>query len=640
MDGQGFDDLARRFATGISRRGLMRSGLGLLAAAAGARFGRQAEAASTRAPGEICRKDADCTTRTCGPKSATGRQYCLCLAPSDCPPPHAIDLCHLAACDAAGACGLAVLAGAPCDDGNHCTANEVCQADGRCGGGTPVDCDDGLACTDDACDKRTGCTHTLKAGFCLIDGVCVAQGARNPANPCQLCDTAQSTGAWRNVPKGTACDDATLCNGREACDGEGTCQPGVAVTCPPCQVCDPSTGACGADATKEGKSCAGTDPCFQTFSCQTGVCTGVSLACPSTACTGVALDCPAPAHGSATCADGVCGFACNTGFRACDGACIRSEVCCPATETCMTCATGAVACSGACVRCVGGEIGEGCACVCPSGTTLCRGDCVDLDTDSGNCGYCDHPCNGGVCSGGFCVCGGETCQQGETCFESLCSCCGIECGQAPDDGGPTPCGLGGCIQQQCKVGEICNTAIGACKCGNSEFSCGAFAGQTVVCVDSKCCQQCPAGEVTVVTNGTCGCTCGGGAGCGASGSCIDGVCKCGAGAACGSGEHCSFDLCCPSAQTNCGGACKDTSSDPHFCGGCIDCGSGATCSNYACVCSDGATPCPDLEHCTNGACECGTTGVSCEDFIHGFYCHFGGLCGRDPDPQLSAIGRR
>jgi len=61
---------------------------------------------------------------------------------------------------------------APCDDGDLCTSNDVC-ADRRCGGQavagcclSDCDCDDGNACTDDACNTSTGsCVVTITCGI-------------------------------------------------------------------------------------------------------------------------------------------------------------------------------------------------------------------------------------------------------------------------------------------------------------------------------------------------------------------------------------------------------------------------------------------------------------------------------------------
>ena len=59
-----------------------------------------------------------------------------------------------------GACNNLVLAdGTPCDDGTVCNGDETCQA-GLCAGGTPLNCDDGDACTIDSCHPINGCSNT------------------------------------------------------------------------------------------------------------------------------------------------------------------------------------------------------------------------------------------------------------------------------------------------------------------------------------------------------------------------------------------------------------------------------------------------------------------------------------------------
>jgi hypothetical protein len=47
---------------------------------------------------------------------------------------------------------------APCSDGNACTEGEQCST-GVCGGGKPLSCDDGSACTTDSCDPGLGCQY-------------------------------------------------------------------------------------------------------------------------------------------------------------------------------------------------------------------------------------------------------------------------------------------------------------------------------------------------------------------------------------------------------------------------------------------------------------------------------------------------
>ncbi len=134
-------------------------------------------------------------------------------------------------CDGAGVC-LAnhVADNSVCDDGLFCNVGELCTS-GICGGGNSRDCSDSLTCTTDVCDEPgVACVSTLDAGNCLVGGVCFAESDLNPANDCQSCDTAVSTGAFTDLAMGASCDDGDACSGTgrpgigfDTCDGVGTC---------------------------------------------------------------------------------------------------------------------------------------------------------------------------------------------------------------------------------------------------------------------------------------------------------------------------------------------------------------------------------------------------------------------------------
>ncbi|MFQ5495977.1 MAG: hypothetical protein ACE5EX_11415, partial [Phycisphaerae bacterium] len=134
-------------------------------------------------------------------------------------------------CDGAGGCAANDAAdGTACDDGMLCTTGEACAA-GACTGGVPVDCNDGLPCTDDSCDPADGlCDNVIVAGACLINGVCRADGEFDPANDCQACDPAAQPIDWSFRPAGSLCDDGDACTGTgrpgigvDECDGAGVC---------------------------------------------------------------------------------------------------------------------------------------------------------------------------------------------------------------------------------------------------------------------------------------------------------------------------------------------------------------------------------------------------------------------------------
>lgn len=61
--------------------------------------------------------------------------------------------------------------GAPCDDGNECTAGDTC-AGGACAGGAMPSCGDQNPCTDDACDPQQGCVHDFNTDPCSDGNAC------------------------------------------------------------------------------------------------------------------------------------------------------------------------------------------------------------------------------------------------------------------------------------------------------------------------------------------------------------------------------------------------------------------------------------------------------------------------------------
>jgi formylglycine-generating enzyme required for sulfatase activity len=94
-----------------------------------------------------------------------------------------------------------------CDDGQFCNGVETCSG-GACAGGAPIDCDDGVSCTNDACNEGADtCVHSTDHAVC---------------------------------------DNGLFCDGAETCDPLLDCQDGVA----PCQggTCDEPMDACVSSA--------------------------------------------------------------------------------------------------------------------------------------------------------------------------------------------------------------------------------------------------------------------------------------------------------------------------------------------------------------------------------------------------------
>ena len=130
-----------------------------------------------------------------------------------------------ATCNGADVC-VATPNMAPCNDGNACTAPDVCTA-GVCVGGPALGCNDGNVCTTDTCAPATGCVHTPNTLAC------------NDGNPCTSGD-ACAAGACVGTPiPGCTCTPTTcaaqgkncgtILNG---CGGTLTCG-----TCTAPQIC-------------------------------------------------------------------------------------------------------------------------------------------------------------------------------------------------------------------------------------------------------------------------------------------------------------------------------------------------------------------------------------------------------------------
>ena len=281
--------------------------------------------------GGLCPPDIDCddgdpcTEDRCDPASGCVNEAPPGLCDDD-------DPCTEDLCDGQGLCQHEPVSGA-CDDGDACTEGEVC-VDGACVG-DPVDCDDGLDCTIDACDTGAGCLNQLMLGYCLIDEVCVVEGASEADHPCWACEPASSTSNWTSLDTlpcsdgdlctagdvcvaGTclgeayACDDGLDCT-LDACDGAGGCvvtpaggaclidgacvAKGEASPSESCLYCEPTQSALAWSSRAEGDLCDDGDPCTSVDLCVAEVCTGTA----DTDCDD-GLDCTADScHATAGC---------------------------------------------------------------------------------------------------------------------------------------------------------------------------------------------------------------------------------------------------------------------------------------------------------------------------------------------------
>ncbi|HEY3354144.1 MAG TPA: RHS repeat-associated core domain-containing protein [Polyangia bacterium] len=338
--------------------------------------------------------------------------------------------------------------GTACDDGTVCNGHETCQA-GVCTAGTPLVCTDFNPCTTDTCDPVAGCQHT-------------------------------------NVPNGTACDDGTVCNGRETCQA-GECRMGTPLLCNdpnPCttDTCDPVAG-CQHTNVPDGTACDDGTVCNGHETCHFGVCTaGIPLWCNDlNPCTTDSCDPVAGCQHSPAPADTIC--------RASAGDCDLVEKCDGVSSYCPADAVVAAGtqCRAAASECDMPAVCSGKSGICPSNPhhragVPCNEDGIACTRDEcDGAGQCAHPAklvgepcddSGNLCtrsgtcsSDGSCTGGSAlTCASADSCHTAG-SCdhdTGI-CGQTPvaddtncDDGDP------------CTTGETCHSG----QCTGGTFVCG------------------------------------------------------------------------------------------------------------------------------------------------------------------------
>ena len=195
-------------------------------------------AAGKCAPGKNvcgCEEDADCAAKEDG-DLCNGTLICdLAKAPFSCK----IDPKTVVKCDTAedgpcfsnqcaaksGNCALVAIGlGKSCDDGDACTAGDVCGVDAAkkhgCQPGKALDCDDKNVCTQDTCDKTKGCVKTVDTNkpYACYDGANGTEGKGECKAGQRTCKPDASFGPCigQVVPA-----KEELCNGKDdTCDGK------------------------------------------------------------------------------------------------------------------------------------------------------------------------------------------------------------------------------------------------------------------------------------------------------------------------------------------------------------------------------------------------------------------------------------
>jgi hypothetical protein len=183
-------------------------------------------------------------------------------------------------------------------------ADAAGETDGA-GEACPGGCDDGLACTDDACVDGS-CAHTTQAGWCAVADGCFSDKELHPTDPCLVCDVSVSGDLWSPVPDGIKCNDGDACSQDDACK-LGVCT-GSAKLCDDGNVCTDDSCEAGAGAcvnTPNGGPCDDGDPCTVGDTCNGKGCdAGGPLCADGDACTVDACDAGACSAEALGCDDG------------------------------------------------------------------------------------------------------------------------------------------------------------------------------------------------------------------------------------------------------------------------------------------------------------------------------------------------
>ena len=531
--------------------------------------------------------------------------------------------------------------GAACEaDESVCTQGDHCS-EGVCAVGTAVVCKDTNDCTDDSCNPITGCVFTNNKAPCFDGDLCTKNDACKSGScqkgtitkTCSDNDGCTSdvcnpkTGNCTFLPlSGLKCDDGNACTSSDSCS-DGGCKPGKAKVCDdnnPCtlDVCDTTTGACGAKPAYDDLGCEDGQKCTKGDFCKAGKCQSGEVPncddgspCTKGICVPTTGDCKqlATSNGK-TCDDGnactltdVCknGYCLASGPKLCDdnNECTTDSC----DETLGVCVYKALATGTPCTdgdlctlddACAKGVCASTKKAICDDSNPCTVDTC---EKNSGKCLYNPAPalpvikCDDGnactfdaatyykykvvtdICAAGKCVGQVRSCSDGNVCTADSCD---PKTGCAHKFLGPVSCSDG----NACTVGDSCKT--GSCK------------GAGKVCNDGNGCTSnvCNTKTGCQFPNNTAACN--DGSLCTTGDRCKGGSCK-GVGVLnCDDGVDCTDDPCDP--KTGCGHVNDDTNS----CSDSEPCTTGDKCKSGKCI-GGGATNCDDKELCTLDKCEPG-----------------------------------
>jgi hypothetical protein len=227
-------------------------------------------------------------------------------------------------------------------------------------------------------------------------------------------------------------------------------------------------------------------------------------------CGGCDIACPERVNAARTCAVGLCGYACSTGYLDCDGGAADGCEVDPAMDVanCGGCGVGCTMPAHGTAGCASGSCGIG---VCDTGWTDCNvaatdGCEVDTHGDPWNCGGCGTACT--VPAHGTAGCASGSCGIG------VCDTGWMDCNAVVGDG--------------CEI----NTAADPSNCGTCGSTCASGICTASICAAPTCtdlvrngsetdvdcgggtCPLCADGRMCILGSRDC-----------ASGVCIGGICR-------------------------------------------------------------------------------------------------------------------
>ncbi len=429
--------------------------------------------------GNPCTTDACDATTGCTHTAIAG--CAACATDSDCDDGVA---CTVDTCDVATGTCANTPSDMACDDGDACNGIETCDAVAGCQAGTAVSCDDGISCTNDACDPATGaCSHLADDTQCDDGNPCNGTETCDAAAGCQAgtpvncddgvactvdsCDPA--SGGCIHTPDDSVCDNGNACDGIEMCDGtQCVTKPGTVPGCgngilEACEECDDGNNIDhdGCSATCLIESCTADAQCDDGNVCTTDTC-GYVAGCIYSNNDGVSCDDGDACTTGTTCSSGQCGggtsVVCNDGIDCTTDSC-DPVVGCVATENDAACDDGNPCTTNLCDAtsgCLTQNVADGTSCddgdACTTGTTCTAGVCAGgtpVTCDDGNACTADtcDPVNGCV----FTPTPGVACDDGDPCTNA------DQCQQDGSCAG-NPIQGGSCGTAPTKVCELAGTA--------------------------------------------------------------------------------------------------------------------------------------------------------------------------------------